>query len=225
MKNRFFFVLSCFFLSNYASAQNYRIGLGYSFLNNSQWNQTIQLYNDSRPFLEEKQPLLQNGIFLSLDRMLKIENKHPFSLSLAYGFFNSKADNELYFSKINLHTLSFSFNSTKYYLIHKNTPLTFSFGAGIMSNYLERNINPNAALNEDYPIRSLGIGPMLNLNFSYDIALNKGVTVSPFVQVSFAPFYYSPGAEKCLNLTQGMMEESWNNTLNIQAGIRFSCIK
>ena len=225
MKNRFFFVLSCFFLSNYASAQNYRIGLGYSFLNNSQWNQTIQLYNDSRPFLEEKQPLLQNGIFLSLDRMLKIENKHPFSLSLAYGFFNSKADNELYFSKINLHTLSFSFNSTKYYLMNENTPLTFSFGAGIMSNYLERNINPNAALNEYYPIRSLGIGPMLNLNFSYDIALNKGVTISPFVQVSFAPFYYSPGAEKCLNLTQGLMEESWNNTLNIQAGIRFSCIK
>ncbi|MCX6192056.1 MAG: autotransporter outer membrane beta-barrel domain-containing protein [Flavobacteriia bacterium] len=225
MKNRFFFVLSCFFLSNYASAQNYRIGLGYSFLNNSQWNQTIQLYNDSRPFLEEKQPLLQNGFFLSLDRMLKIENKHPFSLSLAYSFFNSKADNVVYVSKINLHALSFSFNSTKYYLIHKNTPLTFSFGAGIMSNYLERNINPNAALNEDYPIRSLGIGPMLNLNFSYDIALNKGVTISPFVQVSFAPFYYSPGAEKCLNLTQGLMEESWNNTLNIQAGIRFSCIK
>ena len=225
MKNRFFFVVCCFFLSNYASAQNYRIGLGYSFLNNSQWNQTIQLYNDSRPFLEEKQPLLQNGIFLSLDRMLKIENKHPFSLSLAYSFFNSKADNEIYFSKINLHALSFSFNSTKYYLMNKNTPLTFSFGAGIMSNYLERNINPNAALNEDYPIRSLGIGPMLNLNFSYDIALNKGVTISPFVQVSFAPFYYSPGAEKCLNLTQGLMEESWNNTLNIQAGMRFSCIK
>jgi hypothetical protein len=157
--------------------------------------------------------------------MLKIENKHPFALSLAYSFFSSKADNVVYVSKINLHALSFSFNSTKYYLIHKNTPFTFSFGAGIMSNYLERNINPNATINDDYPIRSLGIGPMLNLNFAYDIALNKGVTISPFVQVSFAPYYYSPGAEKCLNLTQGLMEESWNNTLNIQTGIRFSCIK
>ena len=225
MKNRFFFVLSCFFLCAYASAQNYRIGLGHSFLNNSQWNQTIQLYNDSRPFLEEKQPLLQNGFFLSLDRMLKIENKHPFSLSLAYSFFNSKADNVVYVSKINLHALTFSFNSTKYYLIHKNTPLTFSFGAGIMSNYLERNINPNATINDEYPIRSLGIGPMLNLNLAYEIVLNKGVTISPFVQVSFAPYYYSPGAEKSLNLTQGLMEESWNNTLNIQAGLRFSCIK
>ena len=225
MKIRCFFVLSCFFLCAYASAQNYRIGLGHSFLNNSQWNQTIQLYNDSRPFLEEKQPLLQNGIFLSLDRMFKIENKHPFSLSLAYSFFNSKADNVVYVSKINLHALTFSFNSTKYYLIHKNTPLTFSFGAGIMSNYIERNINPNATINDEYPIRSLGIGPMLNLNLAYEIVLNKGITISPFVQVSFAPYYYSPGAEKCLNLTQGLMEESWNNTLNIQTGIRFSCIK
>ena len=60
---------------------------------------------------------------------------------------------------------------------------------------------------------------------AYDIALNKGVTISPFVQVSFAPYYYSPGAEKCLNLTQGLMEESRNNSLNIQAGLRFSCIK
>ena len=225
MKNRCFFVLSCFFLGAYASAQNYRIGLGYSFLNNSQWNQTIQLYNDSRPFLEEKQPLLQNGIFLSFDRMLKIENKHPFSLSLAYSFFNSKADNEIYFSKINLHVLSFSFNSTRYHLIHKNTPLTFSYGAGILSNYFERRINMEATINEGYPIRSLGIGPLLNLNVSYDIELNKGVTISPFVQVSFAPYYYSPGAEKCLNLTQGLLEESWNNTLNIQAGMRFSCKK
>jgi hypothetical protein len=205
-------VLCC----QFATAQELRFTMGYSYLYSSVWDEAIGLYNVSRPFLETKQPLLIHGGHISTSYLFKNTKNLKHGVDVSYSFFRSYAANKNLTNGLNLHFICPS------YLLHFENKERFGnffseAKIGVLMGAVYRRVNGQALEVDDKKLKALGIGSELNIHLGYHIYIHKN-SLSPFVGLSYS-YYYAPNYEAVFNQTTGNLDKDWTGLLQIKTGL------
>lgn len=103
----FILLLSMTGISSFA--QSISFGVSYNYLYSKQLDKSIQLYNFSRPFLENRQPLFINGITTDVAFLFETKKQIKHGINATYSYFGSEARNINYSNRFNLHFINLNY--------------------------------------------------------------------------------------------------------------------
>lgn len=204
------------FLAHKLQAQQLRFGVNYEYMSSKLWNQNIQTYNFSRPFLDKKQPLLSHGFGLSFSYLFGSSSDFSHGVGLSYSRFGSSAENDGLNSTFNQNFAKLG------YILHfqKNeSPFYTELGISAVGGILLRKVNDEAFEFDGDRAKAYGIGGEINLKAGYEFALSDKLFLSPFVGIGYIPYYNSPNSESILNQTTELISEEEPSFLNASFGI------
>jgi len=209
-----------FFTLNSTTAQEFRTDVSYKYMFSNKWDKAIQTYNFSRPFLEEKQPLLIHGLNATVSHIFKSSKSLKHGINISYSYFKSSAKNENLSNLLNLHFLNLG------YLIHyenskKTKGLYTDLIISAVSSGLYRNVNGEPFEYDDTRNKAFGIGGDLSIKAGYYLNLKNKIYLSPFFLVVYTPYIYSPNSEAVLNQTKGLVNNNWTEIFTTQVGLTF----
>ena len=207
-----------FFTFNSAMAQEFRSDISYKYMFANKWEKAIQTYNFSRPFLEEKQPLLMHGLTASASYIFKSSKRLKHGVNLSYSNFKSSAENDKLNNVLNLHFLNLG------YIIHfQNNENAKGFYTdliiSVVSSGLCRYVNDEPFNYDDTRSKAFGIGGGLSIRAGYYLNLKNRINLSPFVLVGYTPYVYSPNSEAVINQTKGLVSNNWTGIFTSQVGL------
>lgn len=206
------------FMGNNAFSQALNTSVSYQYMYAPQWDNTIQYYNFSRPFLTEKQPLLVHGLKASGSYLFNASKKLSHGIHVSYAYFRSSATNEPLNVNLNLHLLNFG------YILHlENLEKPHRFytecNANATSSLLTRGVNGEAFVFDEALSKAFGIGIDFGLKYGYRFT-NK-IPLSPFISFGYTPYLFSPNTESVINQTKGLASSNWTRIFTAQAGLTY----
>jgi hypothetical protein len=208
-------IIVLFFMHFNSIAQEFKIDASYNYLFANQWDKAIQTYNFSRPFNYEKQPLFMHGLATSGTYISMTPKRLKHGINLSYSYFSSSSENENLDVKLHLNFLKLA------YLIHydykeklKNWYTDFIFSA--TSSALFRNVNGNPFTYDEEKSKAYGIGGEVGV-----MKFKNKNGISPFVLISYSPYFYSPNTEAVLNQTKGLASKPSTAIFSAQMGLAF----
>ena len=200
-------------------AQKIEADLSYKYMLASNWDKAIQTYNFSRPFLTEKQPLFMHGISGSVSYIFKSENKFKQGINASYSHFSSYAENVNFVNQFNLH-----FFNLGYMLRHESNGslkgLLTDFILSASSSVLFRNLNDEPFIYDEVRSKAFGIGGDLSVRTSYYFNMKNKIRLSPFVQIGYTPYLFSPNTEAVINQTRGLVSPNFTDVFSSQFGLK-----
>ena len=216
---RTFFLLLFLFLFIDAQSQEIEVDLSYKYMFANNWDKAIQTYNFSRPFLSEKQPLFIHGINGSASYIFKSENKFKQGINASYSHFSSYVENVNFVNQLNLHLLNVG-----YILRYENTEklkrLTTDLILSASTSTLFRNVNDEPFIFDEVRSKAFGIGADLSIKTSYSFNLKNNIRLSPFIQIGYTPYLYSPNTEAVINQTRGLAAPNFTDVFSSQIGLK-----
>ena len=216
---RTLFLLLFLFLFIDAQSQEIEVDLSYKYMFANNWDKAIQTYNFSRPFLSEKQPLFIHGINGSASYIFKSENKFKQGINASYSHFSSYVENVNFVNQLNLHLLNVG-----YILRYENTEklkrLTTDLILSASTSTLFRNVNDEPFIFDEVRSKAFGIGADLSIKTSYSFNLKNNIRLSPFIQIGYTPYLYSPNTEAVINQTRGLAAPNFTDVFSSQIGLK-----
>jgi hypothetical protein len=200
-------------------AQEIEAELSYKYMLASNWDKAIQSYNFSRPFLTEKQPLLMHGMNASVSYIFKSANKFKQGINASYSHFSSYAENVNFVNQYNLHFLNVGY-IFRYESTEKLKGLTTDFILSASSSALFRNVNDEPFIYDEVRSKAFGIGGDLSVRTSYSFNIKNKFHLSPFVQVGYTPYLFSPNTEAVINQTRGLVAPNFTDVFSTQVGLK-----
>jgi len=200
-------------------AQEIEADLSYKYMFASNWDKAIQTYNFSRPFLNEKQPLFMHGISGSASYIFKSKSKFKQGINASYSHFSSYAENVNFVNQYNLHFLNVGY-MLRYESTEKLKGLTTDFILSASSSALFRNVNDEPFIYDDARSKAFGIGGDLSVRTSYSFNIKNKIRLSPFVQVGYTPYLFSPNTEAVINQTSGLAAPNFTDVFSTQVGLK-----
>ena len=216
---RLLYFLYFLFLFVDVQSQKIEVDLSYKYMFASNWDKAIQTYNFSRPFLSEKQPLFIHGINGSASYIFKSENKFKQGINASYSHFSSYAENVNFVNQYILHFLNVGY-ILRYESIEKCPGLTTDFILSATSSALFRNVNDESFIYDETRARAFGIGGDVSIKTSYSFNLKNKIRLSPFVQIGYTPYLYSPNTEAVINQTTGLTAPDFTGVFTSQIGVK-----
>jgi len=199
MKKLFFIFLLV--SSNISISQSLSIGLGYQFQYAPEWNTAIQTYNFTRPWLQKKQPLLENGMIVNVDYLFDSEKILKHGISGVYSYYRSYSVNPDFISAINQHGINIA------YIMRLDGPTMKSFFVDFKFSYamtfLDRSVNKEAVTVDGKKLVAVGFGGNFDFKFGYKLPLTSSSSFAPFLGVGIGGMY-NYKAESVLNQTTGI---------------------
>lgn len=185
-----------------------------------QWDKIIKTYNFSRPDLSKKQPLFINGVNASVTRIFSSEKKLKQGVRLSYSYFRSQAVSTTMTNTLHLHLFDpgyvLHFDSQKFpEKLYSECIISANLGLLVRSIDEE----PMTYDEDSKRSRAFGIGASVEALTGYNFKLNDKFTMSPFVSVSYSPFYYSPYTEAVINQTYGLVGKAWTGIISGKVGL------
>ena len=217
MRTLFLLLFSFLFIN--AQSQEIEVDLSYKYMFANNWDKAIQTYNFSRPFLTEKQPLFIHGINGSVSYIFKSENKFKQGINASYSQFSSYAENVNFVNQYTLHFLNVGY-VLRYESTEKYKGLTTDFILSASSSALFRNVNDEPFIYDDSRSKAFGIGGDLSIKTSYSFNLKNNIRLSPFIQVGYTPYLYSPNTEAVINQTTGLTAPDLTGVFTSQIGVK-----
>ena len=217
MRTLFFLLFLFLFID--AQSQEIEMDLSYKYLFANNWDKAIQTYNFSRPFLTEKQPLFMHGINGSASYIFKSENRFKQGINASYSRFTSYTENVNFVNQLNLHFLNVGY-ILRYESTEKYKGLTTDLILSASSSALFRNVNDEPFIYEDTRSKAFGIGGDLSIKTSYSFTLKNNIRLSPFIQVGYTPYLYSPNTEAVINQTTGLTAPEYTGVFTSQVGVK-----
>ena len=215
---RALFILLFLFRLIDTQAQEIEADLSYKYMFASNWDKAIQSYNFSRPFLTEKQPLFMHGMNASVSYIFKSENKFEHGINASYSHFSSYAENLNFVNQYNLH-----FFNLGYMLRHESAGsfkgLSTDFILSASSIALFRNVNDEPFIYDDMRSKAFGIGGDLCVRTSYSFNIKNKIRISPFIQIGYTPYLFSPNTEAVINQTKGLAAPNFTDVFTSQIGL------
>lgn len=199
--------------------QTLRAEASYQYVYTKQWDRIIQAYNESRPFLDEKQPLIQHGVNAGAGYVFRSSGVWKHGMHSSYAFFGSSAENPDFNNRIQLHVATLNYLICRDSLSSSNR-LYVNGSVGVLGVGAYRRLNGEPLMIDDKRSKAWGIGGNLELTSGYRFALGKGMTASPFVALVCSPYLYFPGLEKVINQTQGLVSKEQSVLLSCKLGFR-----
>lgn len=218
------FILLLLIFSRNIFAQCISVGVSYNYLYSKQLDKSIQLYNFSRPFLINKQPLFIHGITADVAFVFKNKKQMKHGIIATYSYFGSEAINENYTNRFNLHFINLN------YVIRLANEEKFKkmFGeihVGLSSSALYRRVNREVFLVDNEKSKSLCIGGNIGLKIGYQLYRHNIHQISPFVFFGYTPYLYAPKNEAVINATQELITKTYMNALNFRIGFSYEINK
>lgn len=216
MKNTLFF---CFLFFQLANAQKLSIDVSYKYMYAKQWDRSIQLYNFSRPWLIEKQPLFMHGVNAGFSYDVSSKKEFNHGLSVDFSFFRSVSENKNMVNAINLYISNMGYFVRKdFRILHSNCYTEIRLALTVSGIF--RRINQEPMLVDETQTRAFGIGSDIQVKFGYELPCLAGIKGSLFLAVSYAPYVYSPYSESVLNQTMGITNHYGTGIVGAQIGFR-----
>lgn len=207
-------------LGTFSQAQEWQFGVGYRYHYAPEWDKAIQTYNFSRPFLEEKQPLLVSGTYLEASYRFKTNNNLGSGIQLAHSFVRSRSDSPNLETALNWHSLQLN-----YVLRYQPSKLALDLEIGAIGGLLSRKVNGEVFEVDSEKKRAMGGSAQLGVTASYDIALTERSSLLPFVGLGYTPYYFAPETESILNQSQELTGEDYSALLTWKVGVRWRLMK
>ena len=216
---RTLFLLLFLFLFIDAQSQEIEVDLSYKYMFAGNWDKAIQTYNFSRPFLKEKQPLLMHGINGSISYIFKSKKKFKQGINASYSHFTSYAENVNFVNQLNLHFLNIGY-ILRFESTEKWQGLTTDLILSASSSALFRNVNDEPFIYDEVRSKAFGIGGDLSIKTSYSFNLKNNIRLSPFIQIGYTPYLYSPNTEAAINQTKGLAAPNFTDIFASQIGVK-----
>ena len=216
---RVLFLLYFSFLFIDVQSQEIEVDISYKYMFATNWDKAIQTYNFSRPFLTEKQPLFIHGINGSASYIFKSENKFKQGINASYSHFTSYAENVNFVNQYTLHFLNVGY-ILRYESTEKWQGLTTDFILSASSSALFRNVNDEPFIYDEVRSKAFGIGGDLSVKTSYSFNLKNNIRLSPFIQIGYTPYLYSPNTEAVINQTTELTTPSFTGAFTSQIGVK-----
>lgn len=199
--------------------QTVQAEFSYDYLYNKQWDRLIQTYNESRPFLEEKQPLFQHGMHVGTGYTFPSVSRVNHGIQLGYSLFLSGAENDGLENRLLLHSVTLNYQFVLDSLW--KSPRLYCFGhTGVNGSGVYRRINGEPFIVDEKRSKAWGIGASLEAGIGYHFPFGKRLTANPFASVHCLPGFYFPGIERVVNQTQGLVANDFSVALAFKVGIR-----
>jgi hypothetical protein len=216
MKNALFF---SFFFFHVMHAQKLSLDVSYKYMYAKQWDRSIQLYNFSRPWIIEKQPLFMHGVNAGFSYDVSSKKEFNHGLSVDFSFFRSISENKNMVNAINLYISNMGYFARKHFsILHSNCYSEMRLALTVSG--LFRRVNQEPILVDDTQTRAFGIGSDIQVKFGYELPCLSGIKGSLFLAVSYAPYVYSPYSESVLNQTMGITNHYGTGIVGAQIGFR-----
>jgi hypothetical protein len=216
MKNALFF---SFFFFHVMHAQKLSLDVTYKYMYAKQWDRSIQLYNFSRPWLIEKQPLFMHGVNAGFSYDVSSKKEFMHGLSVDFSFFRSVSENKNMVNAINLYISNIGYFVRKdFRILHSNCYTEIRLALTVSGIF--RRINQEPMLVDETQTRAFGIGSDIQVKFGYELPCLAGIKGSLFLAVSYAPYVYSPYSESVLNQTMGITNHYGTGIVGAQIGFR-----
>ena len=184
-----------------------------------QWDRSIQLYNFSRPWLIEKQPLFMHGVNAGFSYDVSSKKEFMHGLSVDFSFFRSISENKNMVNAINLYISNMGYFVRKdFSILHSNCYTEIRLALTVSGIF--RRINQEPMLVDETQTRAFGIGSDIQVKFGYELPCLAGIKGSLFLAVSYAPYVYSPYSESVLNQTMGITNHYGTGIVGAQIGFR-----
>jgi hypothetical protein len=160
-----------------------------------------------------------HGINGSGSYIFKSENKFKQGINASYSHFSSYAENVNFVNQYNLHFLNVG-----YILRHESTGslkgLCTDFILSASSSALFRNVNNEPFIDNDVRSKAFGIGGDLSVRTSYSFNIKNKIRLSPFVQIGYTPYLFSPNTEAVINQTRGLVAPNFTDVFSTQVGLK-----
>ena len=213
-----------FILTSEVKAQEIKIDLGYKYLFANKWDKAIQTYNFSRPNLVEKQPLFMNGLTGSFTKIFKSTKRLNHGINFSYSYFRSWAQNESSINSLNLHFFNVGY-TLHYESKEKLKGLYTDLIIAATSSGLFRYVDGKPFVYDEKKSKAFGVGGEINLKMGYYLKIKNDFFFSPFIQLGYTPYFFSPQTETVINQTKSLSSKNWTGILNAQIGVAFHIIK
>lgn len=200
-------------------AQKLSLDVTYKYMYSKQWDRSIQLYNFSRPWLIEKQPLFMHGVNAGFSYDVSSKKEFNHGLSVDFSFFRSVSENKNMVNAINLYISNMGYFVRKdFRILHSNCYTEIRLALTVSGIF--RRINQEPMLVDETQTRAFGIGSDIQVKFGYELPCLAGIKGSLFLAVSYAPYVYSPYSESVLNQTMGITNHYGTGIVGAQIGFR-----
>lgn len=201
-------------------SQELSFGVAYNYLYSRQWDKAIQYYNSSRPFLEEKLPLLQHGLTVNSDFYFRSNTAAKHGIIASYSNTSIGADNSGLNVRIRMHQMQLGY-SLKLENCFGWDQTFLTFDAAVIGGKIVRLVNDKEFLYEEEKYGAYGAGGMLEAQMGYQFTLGEKGRLSPFMKLGYSPYYFFPGVEKVINQTQGLVYDKRTGLFSAQVGVRY----
>jgi len=224
MKSKFLLSIICPFLFFLSQAQELRLGLGYDQLYAKEFDRLIQTYNFTRPFLDESQPLISNGTHAQLSYLFNTQKKWSSGIALRHSYNWSSANSTGAAVRFNFNTIKLG------YLLHFENDKAMKglfFDCIISGNagLLTKKLNAETFTVDGETLQSWQYGGHAQLNVGYKITLTRGLLISPFAGVGYAPYMTEGQAEIVINQTSTLVDQEYDAMMNWNLGLMFHFAK
>jgi len=206
------------------NAQSIAGGVFYSYWFSKSMDNAIALYNDSRPFLLQKQPLIDHGVGAELSYLFNPNKKIAWGMNASYSFYQSKAQNPNYINQLMLNSLTLEFLA--HWELAMNRPSFYAEGKfGLNSSGMYRRVNEEPFLVDDQREKALGIGLNTGIKIGYQWMFKGQYPWGAFLKINYIPWQYVPKMEALINATQGLLNPKSMSAFYSAAGISISLVK
>lgn len=203
-------------------SQDLGVGIGYSYLYAKQWDKAIQTYNLSRPFMIQKQPLIENGFNLYSSYLFRSGRHLKHGIFCAYSYFSSSSTNVNLSNKLQLHQIKPGY-MMHYEPIGPLKYLSIDIHISAPVGGLFRRVNNKPYFYDDKRAEAFGIGGCMDIKCAYQlIKINKRLTLSPYINAGFTPYFYTPGFESIINQTKQLTSNTSTTIANLDLGLTFT---
>lgn len=187
MKHLAYLSLLCLFLQD-ARCQHIGFAAQYEWIKAQSWEQAIQTYNFSRPFLEERQPLLQNGFRLSAYYMFRSLASITYGPTADFSIHRSRAENDNF--DIGIQSSTFSIGPMLRYQ-EPGQALFISAAPKFRLGFLTRRLNGEIITieedEENDPLRVVVAGFGIDAQIGYQFYFGEKATLAPQLNFGFDP--------------------------------------
>lgn len=187
-------------LTTCIQAQEFGININYQLISASEWNKATQTYNFSRPFLPNKQPLLQHGVNLSFYYLGSPDQTWALGPALSLSLHRSSANNSNFNIGINSILLDLGW---RIQYRPEEYGLFLAFTPSLTGVTLNRTLNGEVVIigpgEEDQTLRTFGLGAGIQAQIGYDFDVGGDWSLSPVVAGSYHPYLWAERSDVIFN--------------------------
>ena len=219
MRLKFFLFFVSIFIFDLTFGQQLNFGLAYQNMYVKQWDQAIQTYNFSRPYLVEKQPLLQHATNLECQYIFNSSKNYYSGITTNYSYLRSSAKNQDYDVAFNAHFIKLGY--TIHYENQKhldNFYIDLSISA--LATLMNKSIKDERVQIDDENLKALGLGDGYDINIGYKFKALQNRDFSVYGGVGYTSYFWSPQSEAVLNQTIGLSSKIEDSIFAWKIGLK-----